>query len=84
VVEQLKGIHMKTIPILTSMSVDGTVTVSIEQVGYTYLIDGGFMPEIRRLFQYKPWMAVRLLKQKAYHYTKDTLQRRKEVTTHEV
>lgn len=61
---------MKTIPILTSVSLDGTITVSIEQVGYTYQIDAGFIPEISKLFQYKPWRALNLLKQKAYHMSK--------------
>ena len=74
---------MKTIPILTSISLDGTVTVSIEQVGYTYQIDAGFIPEIQRLFQYKPWMALRLLKQKSYHCTKTTFGQ-KEVINHEM
>ena len=68
---------MKTFPILTSVSLDGTVTVSIEQVGYTYQIDAGFIPEIQKLFQYKPWMALRLLKQKAYHCTKTTFNQRR-------
>lgn len=74
---------MKIIPILTSTSVDGTVTVLIGQVGYTYQIDAGFIPEIRRLFQYKPWRALNLLKQKAYHYTK-TVYNKKEVKYHEM
>jgi len=75
--------YMKAIPILTSVSLDGTVTVSIEQVGYTYQLDAGFIPEIQRLFQYKPWRALSLLKQKAYHYTRTPLNR-KEVTNHEM
>lgn len=74
---------MKVIPILTSVSLDGTITVSIEQVGYTYQIDAGFIPEITRLFQYKPWRALNLLKQKAYHYTK-TVYNKKEVKYHEM
>jgi hypothetical protein len=61
---------MKTVPILTSVSLDGAVTISIEQVGYTYQIDAGFIPEITRLFQYKPWRALNLLKRKAYHVSK--------------
>ena len=74
---------MKTVPTLTSISMDGTVTVSIGQVGYTYRIDAGFIPEIRRLFQYKPWGGLNLLKRKAYHYTKTPLNR-KEVINHEM
>lgn len=74
---------MKIIPILTSMSVDGTVTASIGQVGYAYQINIGFMPEIRRLFQYEPWGALDLLKREAYHYTKTPLSG-KEVKTHEL
>ena len=62
---------MKTIPILTSVSIDGTITVSIEQIGYTYQVDAGFIPEISKLFQYKPWRAINLLKQKAYHVSRD-------------
>lgn len=61
---------MKIIPILTSTSIDGTVTISINQVGYTYHLDAGFIPEIRRLFQYKPWNGLNLAKRKAYHFTK--------------
>jgi hypothetical protein len=75
---------MKLIPILTSTSIDGTVTINIGRVGYTYQLDAGFIPEIQKLFQYTPWRALNLLKQKAYHYTKDTLQRKKEVINHEV
>lgn len=67
---------MKTIPILTSVSLDGTVTISIEQVGYTYQIDAGFIPEITRLFQYKPWRALNLLKRKAYHVSKTLFRKR--------
>jgi hypothetical protein len=67
---KMKGGLMKTIPILTSISIDGTVTIDINQVGYTYQVDAGFLPKIEKLFRYKPWMAVRLLKQKAYHYDK--------------
>lgn len=69
---------MKIIPILTSTSVDGTVTVSIEQVGYTYQIDAGFIPEIQKLFRHRPWAGVNLLKRKTYHHT-TTMLNKKEV-----
>lgn len=68
---------METMPILTSVSLEGTVTISIEQVGYTYQIDAGFILEIQKLFQYKPWHALNLLKQKAYHVSKNTLQQKR-------
>ena len=61
---------MKLIPILTSISIDGTVTVSIAHFGYTYQIDDGFIPKIQRLFQHNPWAAVNILKRKAYHVLK--------------
>lgn len=67
---------MEIVPILTSISIDGTVTVNINQVGYTYQVDAGFLPKIEKLFRYKPWIAVRLLKQKAYHVSKQTYQQK--------
>lgn len=68
---------METIPILTSISIDGTVTIDIARVGYTYQVDAGFLPKIRNLFQYRPWAAVNLLKRKAYHHTKTLYNRRR-------
>jgi hypothetical protein len=61
---------MKTIPILTSVSLDGTVTINIAYFGYTYRIDAGFIPKIQKLFRHNPWAAVNTLKRKAYHVTK--------------
>jgi len=63
---------METIPILTSVSIDGTVTVSVDQCGYTYRIDGGFIPRIERLFRYNPWAALNVLKRKACYVSKHT------------
>lgn len=74
---------MKTVPILTSISSDGTVTISINQVGYTYHLDAGFIPEIQRLFEHKPWSGLNLTKKKAYHFTK-TLLNQREVKPYEV
>lgn len=67
---------MRIIPVLTSVSLDGTVTITIGQIGYAYQIDAGFIPVIQKLFQRKPWTAVNLLKQKAYHYTKTPLEQK--------
>lgn len=68
---------MKTIPILTSISLDGTVTINIAHFGYTYQVDAGFIPKVQKLFRFNPWAGVNLLKRKAYHVSKQTYQQKR-------
>lgn len=68
---------MKTNPILTSVSLDGTVTINIAHFGYTYQVDAGFIPKVQKLFRFNPWAGVNLLKRKAYHVSKQTYQQKR-------
>lgn len=49
----------------------GEIGVNISGVNYTYSIDAGFIPRIRKLARYKPGKALAFLKEVAYDYIKE-------------
>lgn len=60
-------------PVLMSTASDGTVCVLIQPVEYMYHIDAALIHEVKRLFRHTPWKAVNILKERAYHFSKQII-----------
>lgn len=61
---------MKQVPVVTSVTFDGTISIVIGNVEYTYYLDAALIPRMRKLLGRGPWKMLNALKTRSYHFTK--------------